>query len=354
MNTIRGYLMSNVMQATLLVMLVLLSLEVFINLANQLDELGTGDYDFMQAITYVLLDLPQQLYRLFPMAGLLGALLGLGSMATYSELIALQAAGISRRQIAGNVLLAGCALVIIATIIGEGIAPFTEHLAEYRKTFATSSSQAFQTIHGFWVRDGQSFIHIHNILPDGHLQGISRYEFDKQNHLRATSYAEEAYYQHQAWIMAKVRQSLISARGVQSHTVAQVHWNLSLSPRLLQLSLLEPEQMSLKQLLVAINYLKKNALHDDRYNMAFWKRVMQPLASLVMIFLAVPFVFGPLRNSSTSSRFLMGTLTGFGFYLLNAFFAPLSVVLQAPAWLAAFIPIAIFTGIAALLLRYQV
>lgn len=354
MNVLCRYLLRNVVQATLLVLFVLFSLEIFINLASQLDELGTGGYGLSQAIIYVLLDLPQQMYVLFPMACLLGTLIGLGSLANHSELVAMQAAGVSRYRIARYVLLSGILLISIATLIGEGIAPFTEHLAEHGKAVATSPGQAFETIHGYWVRDGQSFIHIRSILPGGHLQGISRYEFDNQNRLVTSNYAEEAYYQNNAWTMVNVKQSILSERTVQVRHLDQMQWNLALSPLLLQLSLLEPEQMSLKQLWVSVNYLKQNALHDDRYNVAFWKRVLQPLASLVMIFLAIPFVFGPLRSSSTSSRFLIGTLLGFGFYLLNAFFAPMSMVLQAPAWLAALSPILIFLAIAMILLRYRI
>ncbi len=87
------------------------------------------------------------------------------------------------------------------------------------------------------------------------------------------------------------------------------------------------------------------------YQLSYWQRVLQPLASLVMMFLAIPFVFGPLRSVTTSLRLLMGIIVGFAFYITNQLFPPLSQVLNFPPYLAAVLPILIFAGFGVFLLR---
>ncbi|MCK1890503.1 LptF/LptG family permease, partial [Legionella pneumophila] len=50
--------------------------------------------------------MPYQVYLFFPIASLLGCLVGLGVLANHSELVVMRAAGISIGQITGAVLKA--------------------------------------------------------------------------------------------------------------------------------------------------------------------------------------------------------------------------------------------------------
>ena len=45
-----------------------------------------------------------------------------------------------------------------------------------------------------------------------------------------------------------------------------------------------------------------------------------------MVFLSIPFVFGPLRSVGIGHRILVGTLAGVGFFILNQMFAYMGVV----------------------------
>jgi lipopolysaccharide export system permease protein len=77
---------------------------------------------------------------------------------------------------------------------------------------------------------------------------------------------------------------------------------------------------------------------------------MQPFATLVMIFLAIPFIFGPLRSVSMGLRIMAGVIVGFGFYILNQFLGPMSQVYQIPAVVAALVPTMVFAMLGAFLL----
>ncbi|WP_010598601.1 LptF/LptG family permease [Rickettsiella massiliensis] len=92
-------------------------------------------------------------------------------------------------------------------------------------------------------------------------------------------------------------------------------------------------------------------MSSQNYRLAFWQRLLQPLAIWIMMALAIPFTFTQPRNAATSLRTIMGTLVGFSFYLLNQFFSPVAIVYQWPPILAALLPLFIFMTITLFLYR---
>jgi lipopolysaccharide export system permease protein len=53
-----------------------------------------------------------------------------------------------------------------------------------------------------------------------------------------------------------------------------------------------------------------------------------------MVYLVIPFVFGPLRSSSVGLRLLVGIIIGFGFHVVNTINAQLSMVINMPPMIA--------------------
>jgi lipopolysaccharide export system permease protein len=345
MSILSRYIMRYMVSAIFLVALVLMGLLLFISFISELSDIGTGDYRLWQAFIYALLELPQKLYSLLPVAGLLGTLLGLGELAAHYELVAMQAMGVSLKHINSMVLQTIAIIVIIVTLTGEWLAPIAAHTADAYKTLATSAGQALKGTQGIWLRDGYNFIHINTLLPDGHLRGVSRYEFDQQKRLVKASYAEQAVYRKNQWWLHNVQQSVISEQQVQAFYQPEAQWELSFNPKFLRTAAIEPAQMSLIQLYAILRYLSANHLHNNTYSLGFWQRILQPLATIIMMWVGVPFIFGPLRSVTVGMRIVAGTLLGFGFYLLNQFSGPLGLALQAPAWLTVSIPIFVFAAI---------
>ncbi len=345
------YIGSSLIKATLLVLMVFVGLETFILLATQVNSMGKGAYNIWQALLYVFLILPQQTYFLFPMAGLLGMLFGLSLLANSSEIIVMRASGVSPVKIMRYAMQAGFILVIIVTLVGELLGPAAKHLGEKRKLIATSSGQAIKTGEGLWLRQGQNFYHIGQIDSSHRIEAVSQYIFDNAQHLLSVSYSTMGIYQHDAWQMQNIQKSTILSDNVTSQTYPSETWDLAIDPRLLKISLSTPDEMSLTQLSDFIEYQKDTNLVPTMYQLSFWQRILQPLASLVMMFLAIPFVFGPLRSVSTSLRLVLGIVVGFAFYITNQLFPPLSQVLNFPPCLAAILPILIFAVFGVVLLK---
>src|SRR5690606_1728477 len=171
-----------------------------------------GDYGALQALLYVFLTLPRRLYDLLPMAALVGCLIGLGTLASNSELTVMRASGVSIGRIMGSVLKPLLALMIAGVLLGEYVVPYTENLADSRRALAVGSGSAVKS-KGLWHREGNDFIHINAVHPNGTLHGITRYRFDDERRLIEASFATRASVEEEHWLLQEVAATLPAARG---------------------------------------------------------------------------------------------------------------------------------------------
>lgn len=350
MTILNKYIGMTIIGSILMVLLTLIGIESFLELASELKDVGKGNFHFWHALMTVPLILPTDLYELFPMAALIGSLIGLGKLANQSELIVMSAAGMSKWQVIFCMLQAALLLLVVISLVGEGLAPIAQKLAKDTKTIAVSSGKTLKTASGVWFRDGSNFIFVKEIVAGNRLQDITRYKLGNDNRLIMVSHAETGEYQHAGWYFHQVKQSLLFDDHIKSATFSSQHWDINVDKRLLGISNMRPDQMTLPKLYAYIHYRQQNDLGAGLYEFAFWKRLMQPVATLVMIFLAVPFIFGPLRTVSMGLRVVTGVIVGFSFYILNQFFGPISQVYQIPAMLAALLPTITFAILGTFLL----
>lgn len=333
-----------------MVILFLLGLQMFIEFMQEFRHIGTGNYGLLQMFTCVLLLLPCDIYQFFPIAGLLGCVLGMGLLASHSELIAMRAAGLSLFDIAIAITKAAIVLVVIMFLIGEGIAPMAQKSAMHKKTIAMSGGQTLVTIKGIWVRSQNSFLHIDKIAGDKELQGITRYEFDADKKIKTISYAKKGSYRDGAWMFNDITQTIFSSDKITNANIAQQSWPLTLSRKLIEAVHIHPDQESIAKLYSYVKHRKQSGLSTVEYEFIFWQRILAPISALIMILLAIPFVFGPLRSASMGLRMLAGIGLGFVFHIFSQFVGPMSAVYQIPPMFAAMLPMLLFAMIGGVLL----
>lgn len=342
MKIIHRYIARHIILSTLLVLLVLLGLYTFMDFIAELDDLGKGNYQILDILGFIALTMPKRIYELLPIAALLGSVIGLGSLASQSELVAMRAAGVSVQDINKAVLAVAIALMLFAVVLGEGIRPITEQVARERQSMAQTGTVGSQTEFGFWTRDGNHFNHIERINPDGSFTNVAIYEFDTQKHLRTLTKAKQAVFEDDSWILSDVVQSTIDEKGVEVRSIARARWVSQLNPGMLNIVVVPPEFLPLWNLIEYARYLKKNHQAVAQYELAFWSKIMMPLSSAVMVLLAVPFIFGPLRSTPIGGRILAGALIGIGFHLFNQSFQRMGLVFGLIPWLAASLPTVLF------------
>lgn len=345
MRILSRYLGRYVAAGTLLALLVLLSLDLFFAVIAEADEVGKGGYDWLHAAYYIALSLPGRIYQFFPMAVLLGGLMSLGALASNSELIAMRAAGVPIAGIVRAALKAGLALMIAAVLLGELVAPTLEREAQSLRASLQSPQLALQGEQGFWARDGGRFLRVDTVLPDMRLLGVRVFELDEQLRMREAVYARSARYEGGHWVLEGLRRSRFQGDRVRTEQAVREDWPRLLSPELFKVIVVSPEQMSAWTLAKYVAYLRDNNLDSRRYELAFWLRFTIPLSSLVMLLLAIPFVFGSLRSGGAGQRLVIGLLVGVAFYIFNRSMNHLGLVYGLSPLLSAALPLLVFLAL---------
>jgi lipopolysaccharide export system permease protein len=340
-----------VIAATLLVTVLLIAVQVFMILVDQMDAIGQGHFTVWRGISYALKMTPYQVYLFFPVAAMLGCLMGLGNLASSSELMVMRASGMSLVRIVIAVIKGLGIMIIAVAILGETVVPNLVKSAERKKASLLSRGKTLSTETGLWVRSGDSFIRIGQVLPGPRLRDILEYRFDDKDQLQVAMTAKFATYQTSGWLLAEVRETVFAKDKLTQQTYPQLAWSVNLNPKLVAYNQISPQEMSLTQIYRFIRLNQESSLSAHHFELVFWQRVVQPFAAIVMIMLAIPFIFGPLRSVSMGVRLLAGISVGFGFHILNKFFGPLSLVYQLPPWFGALAPVVCFAVIAIWLIQ---
>ena len=347
------YIAKTITLAVGLTALIITAVLFLIAMLAELKNIGQGDYTLLQAFWYVLLRMPNQLYQFFPLLILLGSIVGLSALSVNREIAVMRVYGFSVKQIIYSVLGAALTLIILATIVGELAAPHLSYRAEIQKENAQNGGQAVVTASGVWFHVDNNFIHVQNVVGRELLKGVTRYEFTDDHRLVAAYYAKELAYQNNEWRMYDIVKTTFYPEQTKSQSIAQAPWNLPFNTNLLNIGLVDPSEMSLAKLAKFSDYLEQNGLQAAEYQYQFWQRIFQPLASLIMLFIAIIIVLGTVSNSSLGLRVVTGILVGFAFFILNAFLGQISIVYQLPAFLAALLPLILFAVLSLIYYRYR-
>jgi lipopolysaccharide export system permease protein len=350
MRILDRYIGYSVIAATALVVLTLLGIESFIEFIGELPSLGVAHYGILSVFTYVGLQLPSDLYQFFPVAGFIGSLIGLGRLATTSELIVMRAAGVSIARVAWAVIKAALLMLLVVTIIGEWQAPNWQYDAVRLKEKQMQRQVNPWSSQGLWLHQADSFVYIRKIVSNTEILDISRFDFDRQGHLLSSLNAARGHLKNGEWELSDVSITHLTPQQTQVVHIPQQSLGFTFQPDLLQKKAqLDVDQQSISTLWNNIQYRRQAGLLANELESAFWARLLQPLTTVIMICLGVPFIFGSLRNATMGARLLTGIIVGFIFYMLNQFLGPIALVYQWPAWIASALPATLFLAIYAVL-----
>lgn len=353
MRILTRYITRQVAAAILLVLAVLLGLELIIGLLDQTDDLG-GRYTLGPAAYYVVMTLPSHLPQFLPFAVLIGCLAGLGSLASTSELTVVRAAGVSIARILWMALQPALMVTFFGVVVAEYVAPRTEQIAQSYRALMQQDKDISISEYGLWHREGDNFIHFNAVQPDGELFGVTIFNLDSQRHLRTALFAERANYKKDHWELQNVRETHFGGDRLLNASEPTRLWQTQLSPELLNILVLDPSDLSITGLWQYVGFLKQQGSDSGAYELALWKKLLQPLAIISLVLVAASIIFGPLRQASMGSRIFVGLLIGIVFRFSQDMLGPASLVFGFPPILASAIPISISLAVGVLLLRRRI
>jgi lipopolysaccharide export system permease protein len=345
------YLAWETLLATLFVLAAFLGLFAFFDLVHELGDLGKGEYRSSHAVRYVLLVIPNHVYELLPVAGLVGTIYVLANLAATSEFTILRVSGLSTFKLIKYVAVMAIPVVALTYVFGEYIAPPLDQRAQRMKLIATQNAAKKDLKTGFWVKNKRSFINVRDMLGNGELRGIRIFDFDANAKLQTISFAEVGAFKPPGqWVLKGVTRTSFADISTKVETFPEMQWKAELSPEVMNVLMVTPDRMSAQALSVYIEHLAQNKQKTQRYDVAYWKKVFYPAAGLVMMMLALPFAYLNARAGGTAWKVFAGVMLGMGFHLLNGLFGSLGVLNTWPPYFAVMVPFGLFLTIAMLML----
>jgi lipopolysaccharide export system permease protein len=352
--TLRNYLATEIIAATALVFVALVMLFAFFDMVEQIKDLGRGAYTLRWIAVYVLLQVPDRVYGLFPPAALIGTLFALAQMVAGSEYTVMRTSGVSTVRFAATLAGIGVALAALAFVVGELVAPPAEQLAQRIRSQAITGLVAQEFRSGLWIKDDRNFINVIEVLPDSSLRGVRIYEFDANYRLRSISFAKSGSYQSdRRWLLRDVSETRFEAMKTEVREIPEASWQSVLDPQLINVLLVKPEQMSAWSLYSFSQHLKENRQKALRYEIALWSKLTYPLAVVVMMVLALPFAQVQGRQAGVGAKIFMGIMLGLAFHFMNRLFSHIGLLNDWPPYAAALLPTVIFLSIAMGMIWWQ-
>lgn len=327
------------MAGVILILLVVQMLFVFL---GQISDLN-AEYRIGEALYFVLLQIPINLYNILPIGALIGAVVGLGSLASSSELVVMRASGVSVWRIVAWVLRPALIFGLLAFALSQWLIPPSNQASDQVR----SGMKKDVGLHGYWHKEGGEFAFISRANESGQLGAVKAFKFDADQKLLASWQSPSGVYQDDGkqsetvWLLNDVSNANILPSG-QSQAVQakQQQWNVNLKPKLLSAATAKPEDLSPSQLYKYVRLLSVDQTNvTSEYKLSLWQKTLAPLGLLSLVVLACAFVFGSLRNRSMGFRVVIALLVGLGFRSLQEFIGYVGLVAGGPIVLYVLLPI---------------
>jgi len=349
------YMAKTVLLSMLVVLGLITMIDLIFTIAEELADTNRY-YTAWDAIIYVLRTVPTSVYELLPFVALGGALIGLGILASSQELLVMQSSGIKTSVLVGWVMLPVLGVMVFGLVLGEWVAPALQQTAQSQRALAQSGGQAISSSQGDWRKIGNEYIHINAIAPGGReLFGVTVYELNNRRELLRSRFAEQGHHMDDAdgpyWRLTGVRETRFTEDQLQAEYHEELQWSVDMSPSLLSVLLVRPDRQSISGLFQLAGYFDSEGLDSSNYYLAFWKKLLQPLATLSLVLLAVSFVFGPLREATMGYRVFVAIAIGLGFTIVQRTLGPATILYGISPFVAVLAPIFLCALLGLFLLR---
>ncbi len=340
-----------------------IGLTVLFTLVTLLGELRSqqAGYTTVDVFWYTALTVPRMAYQIFPVAALLGALVGVGGLAATNELVAFRTSGVSRIRLAGAALAGTMLLTLPVMVMGEWVAPAAEHQARAYRLSEIVGQAIIGGPRGMWMRDGQQIVNIQLPLLSANrgeqsveFNNVVIYTFADGVDLQSITRAASADHDGTQWMLQGVSEVRFDDEGARMAHEKQRGWATEVRPELLDSAVTRPKRLSIRSLAGYLEYLRENGLDDSVYQAAFWEKIVFPLTAFALVLAGLPFVFGSARSHSLGVRMFIGMVLGGVFMILSRMAQNFGDAYQFPAMLSNGIPPLLLAAAALYVLRRSV
>jgi len=343
---LQRYIGMSVVRGFLLLALIMVSLFSIILLIDELDQVGTGSYNWWLALKYVFYHTPKLLLDFAAFISLVGSIIALGALASNHELVAIESVGVSPRGVVNSVLFAALILMILVLLNAQFVIPATLQTAHIEKTLAVEGKGDFISEAGYWAQSNHRFIHIKDVENGRIPVDVEIFEFNDQYKLLRYLFAEKVLLANEKlWQLQNVTIKEVVDGELKVERLAKAQWESFLTATQLGVIVSKPEALSISNLYHFVQGLKQRGEQFYRYELLFWQKLTTPVSAAIMILLGMPFVFGSQRSVSTGKRITLGVLAGIAFYVVTQIVTHVGSSMLWPPLVIAILPASVVLAI---------
>lgn len=352
MNLLDRYIAIEIAKAFVLVMLALVLLFSFLDLIQQLDDIGSGNYRFIDAALFELRMLAPRAMELLPYGALIGTTMALALLAHRNEVVAAQAVGVSVTRFAGAVLQSGLLVAVAALLLDEFLVSPAHQEAVQRRALALAKAEVTQADEGFWIYHDNRFIHINRVLHGRIPADIDILELDETRRVSLYIHARQADVGDPGrWFLKDVLVKRLADTPPTTEHHVSLYWESYLTAGQVGLLELPPRTLSPSQLYAYVSYLQETGQPASRYDLTLWQKLSLPFAVSVMVLLALPAAFGTPRSISVGRRIILALGAGILFRVASQVVANSGLIFQLPPALTTLVTPVVTLLIALIILR---
>ena len=229
--SIDRYLIRSMILGGIPILGLLLGLFAFLTLAEELEDVGTGNFEVIDALNVMGLSLPKISLELLPVTSLIGVLVGLGTLANQQELIALRAAGWSNFRIARPVVSLALLIVLAAGLIQQFAIPILEQQIANLRANTILETDIRGDDAQFWTRSDSQMVRIGGVQFGLMPTDVEIFEQDDSGHISRLLQANRAdILNASTWQLYDVRATTITDTGTSTQFQTEMRWRSVLSP----------------------------------------------------------------------------------------------------------------------------
>ena len=348
------YITKTLLNHTLVVILVWLSIYSLFNFISELNSIGREQYTTLEALKYIFLQMPEVAYKQASPVILLGCVLGMGSLATTNQLLVLRVSGISILKLTMLTIKTALIFIIVVITIGEIFAPMASDMAENSRSKALGISFASQSQEGFWIRDGENFINVQKNIDGKIFRGVTIIEVNSLNKISTVIKSEKAIFDGKSLEMNNTEIfSIDASKEIDEISLKEpnsYNKTVSFDQDLIDSLKKEPEELTTWNIIKQIRFLSDNKLRSAIFEVELYKRLIKPITLMAMILLAMLFIFGSTRDSTLGRKIFFGIALGLSFEMLSRIGGAMALSFDFNPVMSAVLPTIVVMVVAIILL----
>lgn len=364
MRIVTRQLTKEILIATAFVMVSLLALFAFFDVAGQSSRIGTR-YGIDMALQFAVLNLPRRFYQVMPIAALLGGIYTLSRWAAESQFVVWRISGLSAWRLALMLLAPASILIVLTYAVGEWVAPATDRAyTDLRRinVYNTNLKRVYGFKSGVWVKDivkakdGRPelvrFVNVGSLSVGEEMKtGAWRvFEFSARDNslLRIIHAASATHIPSRGWHLKNARIETLPAVGsddvpmIEKATIQAVSDLVlpsDMQPEILEVLTVKPSAMGIGELHEYIGHLKQMRQETKRYEIEFWNHIVYPMLIFVMLMVALPFAYLNARAGGMAVKIFCGLVIGIVFFGIDNAFTFAGTASALPAMMIPLVPI---------------